>query len=78
MSANPARPKVKAAGQSTAVAVILAYVLRLFGVHVDDVPPEVLIAGAGAVATLAAYVKRDGLRGAWERIVDGDGSRPSA
>jgi hypothetical protein len=76
MAANPTRPKIKAAGQSTVGAVIVAYLLRLLGVQVDDVPPEALIASAGAIATLAAYVKQDGLRGAWERIVNGERPTP--
>lgn len=69
---NPVRPKVKAAGQSTVGAVVLAYALRLAGVNVDEIPAEVLIAGAGGLATLGAYLKRDGLRGAWERVVRGE------
>jgi len=69
---NPIRPKVKAAGQSTVGTVILACLLRLVGVHVDTVPPEVLIFAAGAIATCAAFLKRDGLRGAWARLVNGE------
>ncbi|MCW3038118.1 MAG: hypothetical protein JWM31_23 [Solirubrobacterales bacterium] len=69
---NPPRPKVVAAGQSTVGAVILAYILRLLGVDVDHVPAEVLIGAAGAIATGAAYLKRDGLRGAWQRVVNGE------
>lgn len=72
MAANSIRPKVKAAGQSTVGAVVLAYVLRLVGVDVDHIPAEVLIAGAGSIATVAAYLKRDGLVGAWRRLVHGE------
>lgn len=66
------RPKVVAAGQSTAGAVVLTALLRLVGVHVDTVPPEVLVGAAGLIATAAAYLKRDGLAGAWSRIVHGE------
>jgi hypothetical protein len=77
---NPWRPKVKAGAQggaaSTVAAAVLAWILRMVGVDVEDVPPEVLIVVGGGLATalgtLAAYVKRDGLRGAWERLVNGD------
>lgn len=71
MSAKP-RPKVQAAGSATIAAAVIAYGLRLVGVDVDDVPPEVLLFGGGALATVAAYVKRDGLAGAWDRIVHGE------
>lgn len=71
---NPVRPKVKAAGQTTVGAAVLAYLLRLFGAPVDDVPAEVLIFGAGALSTVAAYVKKDGLTGAWQRLVHGERS----
>jgi hypothetical protein len=66
------RPKVQAAGTATGVVVVLAYLLRLVGVDVDQVPPEVLLAAGGALATVAAYLKRDGLAGAWDRIVHGE------
>ncbi len=56
MNSNPVRPKVKAAGQSTVGAAALAYALRLAGVDVDTIPPEVLILGAGSIATVAAYL----------------------
>jgi hypothetical protein len=72
MTTKP-RPKVQAAASATTGAVILAFLLRLLGVDVEQVPPEVLVAAAGAVATVAAYLKRDGLAGAWDRIVRGDG-----
>lgn len=65
------RPKVKAAASTTGAVTVLAFVLRLLGVHVDDVPPEVLVVVAGALTTLAAYIRRDGLTGAWQRIVTG-------
>lgn len=66
------RPKVQAAASATTGAVLLAFLLRLLGVDVDRIPPEVLLAAAGAIATLAAYLKRDGLAGAWDRLVRGD------
>lgn len=77
---NPVRPKVKAAAQggtaATGAAVVLAYLLRLVGVDVDDIPAEVLLVVGGtlatAIGTIAAYVRRDGLRGAWERLMDGE------
>ena len=72
---NPPRPKVVAAGQASVVAGVLAYLLRVCGVNVDDIPPEVLLLAGGTLATLAAYVKRDGLRGAWQHLVDGDPDR---
>jgi hypothetical protein len=66
------RPKVQAAGTATGVVVGLAYLLRLVGIDVDGVPPEVLLAAGGALATGAAYLKRDGLAGTWDRIVHGE------
>ena len=71
--ANPIRPKTKAVAGASGGTVILIALLRLAGVDVDSIPPEALAAVTGAVATLAAYVKRDGLRGAWERLVNGEG-----
>jgi hypothetical protein len=73
MTSKP-RPKVQAAASGTAGVVTLAFVLRLCGVDVDEVPPEVLLAAAGGVASLCAYLKRDGLAGAWDRIVHGGDS----
>jgi hypothetical protein len=69
---NPTRPKVKAARDSTAGAVVITFALRQLGVDVDTIPAEVLVAAAGAIATAAAWLKRDGLRGAWKRVVNGD------
>lgn len=68
---NPMRPKQKAAAKATGVAAALAYVARKLGVPVDDAPPEVWIVAAGVVTTTVAWLKRDGLRPAWERIVNG-------
>ena len=69
---NPVRPKVKAAGQTTVGATVLVYVLRQLGAPVEDTPSEVIVAAAGALVTGAAWLKRDGLRGAWEQVLDGD------
>lgn len=71
MTRSP-RPKVRAAGGGTVGTVALAYLLRLCGVRVDEVPPELLLLAAGSIATAAAYLRRDGLAGAWDRIVHGD------
>lgn len=71
MTSKP-RPKVQAAGTATGLVVVIAYVLRLVGVNVDTIPPEVLLAAGGALATAAAYVKRDGLSGTWDRLVHGE------
>lgn len=70
---NPIRPKVKAAGGGTVLAAVLVYVLRLVGVDVDQIPPEVLVAVGGALATGAAVLKKDGLKGAWQRVANGSG-----
>lgn len=67
------RPKVVAAGTSTGVVVVLAFILRLVGVDVDSIPSEVLVFAGGGIATVVAYIKRDGLAGAWSRIVHGSG-----
>lgn len=72
LTANPVRPKVRAAGQSTIAVTALAFLLRLVGVDVNEIPVELLVAAGGGIATLAAYLKRDGLRGAWQRIVHGE------
>lgn len=71
MTTKP-RPKVQAAAGASAWTVLLAFVLRLAGVDVDQVPPEVLLLAGGAAATVAAYLKRDGLAGAWDRLVHGE------
>jgi hypothetical protein len=66
------RPKVQAAGTATGGVVVLAYLLRLLGIDVDSIPPEILLAAGGALATGAAYLKRDGLAGTWDRVVNGE------
>lgn len=67
---NPPRPKTKAAAGGTVGATALTFVLRLvFGEDfVNSIPLELLVFAGGAIATLAAYLKRDGLTGAWQRL----------
>lgn len=67
------RPKVKASGQATVVTAVLAWLLDALGVDVGSIPPEVLVLAGGAIATAVAYVKRDGLAGAWHDLVHGRG-----
>lgn len=77
---NPVRPKVKAAARggtaATGSAAIVAWALGVAGVNVDSIPAEVLVLISGVYATTVAaacaYVKRDGLRGAWRRLVNGE------
>lgn len=70
---NPPRPKTKAAAGGTLGATALTFVLRLvFGEEfVNTIPLELLVFAGGAVATLSAYIKDDGLTGAWQRLVHG-------
>lgn len=74
---NPPRPKAKAAAGGTVGATALTFVLRLvFGEDfVNSIPLELLVFAGGAIATLAAYLKKDGLTGAWQRIVRGNRRR---
>jgi hypothetical protein len=66
------RPKVKAAAGTSGAAIVLLYLLRLVGVDVDAIPPEVAGVAVGGLGVLAAYLRRDGLAGTWERIVNGE------
>lgn len=70
---NPPRPKAKAAAGGTVGATALTFLLRLvFGEDfVNSIPLELLVFAGGAFATLAAYLKRDGLTGAWQQLVHG-------
>lgn len=68
---NPMRPKQRAAAKATGAAAVLAYIARKLAVPLDDAPPELWILAAGGLTTTVAWLKRDGLRPAWERIVNG-------
>lgn len=68
---NPIRPKAKAAAATTGFATVLVWLARLIGIDTDDVPVEVWVFAAGAVATVAAIIKSDGLTGAWQLLVNG-------
>lgn len=52
-------PKVAAAGGSAALAVVVVWVLSLFGV---DVPQEVAVAIPTVLAVVAGYLQPDRLR----------------
>ena len=69
---NPPRPKVRAAGQSTLAATTLTLILRAAGVDVDEIDPAALVLAGGALATTAAFLKRDGLAGAWQAVWHGE------
>lgn len=71
MKANPPRPKVKAAGAGAVAVTVLVWLLGLLDVDTSSVPPEVWALVGGGLSTIAAYVKRDGLAGAWRRLVRG-------
>lgn len=77
---NPIRPKVKATATATGSAAVLVWAAGLVGVHTASVPPEVWVLATAAIGTVAAVVKNDGLRPAWERLVNGPvkRSRPPA
>lgn len=64
-------PKVRAAAATTPAVAILAYLLRLVGVDVDAIPAEVLLLAAGTLTTFAAWLRRAGLRGAVNVLLDG-------
>ena len=72
MSANPIRPKQKAAAAATGTAVVVIWIAELLGVDTGAVPAPVWVLVSGALATGAAILKRDGLRGAWQRLVEGE------
>ena len=71
---NPIRPKQRAAAASTGAAAVVVWIADGLGVDTASVPAPVWVLIAGALATGAAILKRDGLRGAWERLVNGEPS----
>lgn len=72
---NPVRPKVKAAAAMTGVATVLVWLAGVAGIDTQGVPIEVWVFAGGLVSTVAAYLKRDGLAGAWKLLVNGEGDQ---
>ncbi len=70
---RPKNPQAVAIGSMSLSAAAVAFLFHKLG---WTLPDYYAIGVAGAAMTALSWVGREGLRGAWNRILNGSGDRP--